>query len=52
MVSDKKKSNADELINENLQRVYEEALNEEIPDEFLEIIARLKSEKQAKSDGE
>ncbi len=51
MVSDGKKSNANEQITENLKRVYEEALQEEIPSEFIEMIERLKAEKKAKSDG-
>lgn len=51
MVSDKKKSNANEQIRQNLQRVYDEALSDEIPNEFIEMIERLKAEKKAKSDG-
>lgn len=51
MVSDKKKSTANAQIKENLQRVYEEALSEEIPSEFIEMIERLKAEKKAKPDG-
>lgn len=50
MASDSKKSNANAQIKENLQRVYDEALNEEIPSEFIEMIARLKAKKQSKSD--
>lgn len=50
MVSDGKKSNANEQITENLKRVYEEALQEEIPPRFIEMIERLKAEKKANSD--
>ena len=52
MVSDNRKSNAKEQIRQNLRRVYQEALDEEIPSEFMELIERLKAEKKAKSDGE
>ena len=50
MAFDKKKSNSNAQIKENLRRVYEEALDEEIPNEFIEMIARLKAEKEAKTD--
>lgn len=52
MVSENRKSNAKEQIRKNLQRVYQEALEEEIPSEFMELIERLKAEKKAKTDGE
>jgi hypothetical protein len=51
MGPDKRKSNANRQIQENLRRVYEEALSEEIPSEFIEMINRLKKEKEARSDG-
>lgn len=51
MVSDSKKSNANAQIKQNLQRVYDEAFAEEIPNEFIEMIARLKAEKEAKPHG-
>lgn len=40
-----RKSNArlKEQIDENLKRVYEEALNEEIPDRFKQLLAQLKA---------
>jgi hypothetical protein len=38
---------AHQQIDENLKRVYEEALSEDIPDRFKELIARLR----AKEDG-
>lgn len=52
MASDSKKSNANAQIQQNLQKVYDEALQEEIPNEFLEMIERLKAQKKAKSDGQ
>ena len=50
MASQNRKSNSKDEIRRNLQRVYDEALQEEIPNEFIEMIARLKAEKDAKSD--
>lgn len=35
--------NVDQQIDENLRRVYDEALNEELPDRFKDLLARLKS---------
>lgn len=48
MASDDKKSKVISQIRENLQRVYDEALKEEIPPDFLEMIERLKAEKEAR----
>lgn len=42
--------NVNRQINENLKRVYDEALNEEMPDKFLELIASLKEKEQAADD--
>lgn len=36
-------------INENLKRVYDEALNEELPSKFLDLIAQL-NEKERVAD--
>lgn len=47
MADSKGKSRLHQQIDENLKRVYEEALSEEIPDRFKELIARLR----AKEDG-
>lgn len=38
-------------IMENLQRVYGEALQDDLPEEFAKLIERLKAEKKAKPDG-
>ncbi|MFP1645278.1 NepR family anti-sigma factor [Pontitalea aquivivens] len=45
-----RKSNArlKEQIDENLKRVYEEALNEEIPDRFKQLLAQLKAKEGGK----
>lgn len=50
MASDGKNSNANEQIRENLRRVYEEALEDEFPQEFIELIERLADEKSAGPD--
>ncbi|MFQ6549811.1 NepR family anti-sigma factor [Aestuariibius sp. 2305UL40-4] len=43
-MSDSKSSNRiQDEIDENLKRVYQEALNEELPDRFLQLLDRLKS---------
>ena len=51
MVSKSKKSNVNDQIRENLQRVFDEALNDEVPQQFIEMIKRLSKEKADKSDG-
>jgi hypothetical protein len=48
MADDKGKGRLHQQIDENLKRVYEEALSQEIPDRFKELIARLKSKGPAK----
>ena len=43
-MGDNKSSNRiQDEIDENLKRVYQEALNEELPDRFLQLLDRLKS---------
>ena len=42
MADSKGKSRLHQQIDENLKRVYEEALSEEIPDRFKDLIARLR----------
>ena len=42
MAEDAKKSSMREQINENLRRVYEDALNEEVPDRFEALLAQLR----------
>lgn len=43
MADSKGKSRLHQQIDENLKRVYEEALSEDIPDRFKELIARLRA---------
>jgi len=45
------KSQVDQQIDENLKRVYDDVLNEAVPDKFLDLIAQLKGAEAApKSD--
>lgn len=46
MVTESKKADVSDQIQENLQRVYQEALQDEVPSEFIELIERLKAEKK------
>lgn len=43
MADGKGKSRLHQQIDENLKRVYEEALSEDIPDRFKDLIARLRA---------
>lgn len=44
------KSSVRQQIDENLKRVYDDALKEEVPDKFLELIAKLKADKDPEND--
>lgn len=48
MPDEKSKANIREQINENLKRVYEEALQEEVPDRFKDLLAQLKAKEGGK----
>lgn len=50
-MSDSEKSNANAQIRKNLQMIYDEALDEEIPNEFIEMIQRLSAQKKAQANG-
>ena len=43
MANDKGKSRLHQQIDENLKRVYEETLSEDIPDRFKDLIERLRA---------
>lgn len=43
MADSKGKSRLHQQIDENLKRVYEEALSEDVPDRFKDLIARLRA---------
>lgn len=42
MVSKRDKSKVNRQIDENLRRVYNDALKEDVPDKFLDLINKLK----------
>lgn len=41
---DRKKAALEKQIDENLKRVYEQDAKEDVPDRFLELLARLRGE--------
>lgn len=56
MVSDKRKTSVQNAelnrqIDENLRRAYGEALSEEVPDRFNDLIAQLKAKDEGKANG-
>lgn len=44
MPNNSEKPSVNKQIDENLKRVYQNALNEQLPDKFLDLIDRLKAE--------
>ena len=48
MADSKGKSRLHQQIDENLKRVYEEALSEDIPDRFKDLIAQLRAKEGGK----
>ncbi len=46
MTRPQQKSSLQQQIDENLKRVYDEALKEEIPDRFLQLLAQLKEKEK------
>lgn len=46
MTQDNSKSRMQEQIDKNLKRVYEEALKEEIPDRFKDLLAQLRQKQE------
>ena len=48
MADNKGKSRLHQQIDENLKRVYEEALSEDIPDRFKDLIAQLRAKESGK----
>jgi hypothetical protein len=46
MADGKGKSRLHQQIDENLKRVYEEALSEDIPDRFKDLIAQLRAKEK------
>lgn len=50
MPSNPTKSSLRQQIDDNLKRVYDEALQEEIPDRFKQLLAQLKQKEQETAD--
>lgn len=48
MAVDPKKTRVTEQIDENLKRVYDHLLKEQVPDRFKELLARLKDKEKGK----
>ncbi|MAQ37457.1 transcriptional regulator [Thioclava sediminum] len=48
MADEKPKSSIRDQINQNLKKVYEEALQEEVPDRFKDLLAQLKAKEGEK----
>ena len=48
MAENKGKSRLHQQIDENLKRVYEEALSEDVPDRFKDLIAQLRAKEGGK----
>jgi hypothetical protein len=42
MKTGKKKTDVDQQIDENLRRVFDDALNQDVPDKFMDLIRQLK----------
>ena len=40
----RRKENGSEAIDQNLKRVYEDMLDEKVPDRFLDLIAQLRAQ--------
>lgn len=49
MADDVDNSKQAQLIDDNLKRVYNDMLTEEVPDRFLNLLDQLKQQDQAKS---
>ncbi len=48
MAAEPNKSKVQEMIDENLRRVYEDALKEEVPDRFKQLLEQLKQKEVKK----
>ncbi len=46
MSSEEKSAKLQNQIDENLKRVYQEALQEQVPDRFTELLAQLRQKEQ------
>ena len=48
MTNASRKSSLQQQIDENLKRVYEETLKEEVPDRFVQLLEQLKAKEREK----
>lgn len=46
-----KKSNVERVIDENLRRVYQRMVEEDIPDRFIEVLNQLQERERDKNNG-
>lgn len=51
MAQDEQRPRGKDTIDANLKRVYREALEEEVPDRFKDLLAQLKAQDSAKNSG-
>ncbi|WP_353471892.1 NepR family anti-sigma factor [Salipiger sp. H15] len=51
MVQSRRNSKESEAIDENLRRVYQDMLEEQVPDRFLDLIAQLRAQDEQGSAG-
>ncbi|MBE9640872.1 hypothetical protein IQ782_28925 [Salipiger pacificus] len=52
MVQSRRNSKESEVIDENLKRVYQDMLEEQVPDRFLDLIAQLRAQDDQGSTGD
>lgn len=48
MAEDPKKTRLTEQIDQNLKRVYDDVLNEQVPERFRQLLAQLKDKERGK----
>ncbi len=51
MVHSRRNSKESEVIDENLKRVYQDMLEEQVPDRFLDLIAQLRAQDETGGTG-
>ena len=51
MARDKDQSSEDDVINANLKRVYDDILQQDVPDRFKDLLSQLKAQDPADENG-
>ncbi len=46
MAQDRNKARQSQVIDENLKRVYQDMLDEKVPDRFLDLLSQLKQQQE------